>query len=466
MGGEYSGLQNEPGAPHNNFREYEFSDSLRGQADELVSRFPRELADIPGPFILAVSGGRDSNLLLYLFACLYRAGYLNTAPIAFHLHHGLRESAERDLEVAERECRRLDISFYFERRNVAGFSRRLKLGLEEGGRILRYRILARLAREIPGAMAVTGHHADDYLESLLMHLIRGGGPDALAGMDSFTTLEGVGVFRPLLYLSRSRIESLVAENNIPFCEDESNQDQSFLRNRLRKNVLPPLLREGLPPGTLWENFHERALPGLWDEARRPREGVSFLSLERIFFVGVNAAEARGALATAFRRLGLRPPDRNLLAELARQKSRGNSTGGDSGGDFRWNYQTGDYLIWAARSGPIWIFRKDSDWFSTPRMEIEPAAREGENSSVVVSIGDRSRRYEPGVGEEIRVGSAGLRTASQGAGGSQKLNKIYQSYRLPPPVRAHLPLVYDRREKRVVRICFSFWGDPALEDRLF
>ena len=186
---------------------------------EILRHFPASLFRIPGPFVLAVSGGRDSMLLLRLFTELRRENLIDSDPLVFHLNHGLRPEAERETELVRRAAREAGFSLREVRRNARIFSRRARLSLEEGGRRLRYRALSRICFSLPGSVAVTAHHADDFAESLLLHLTRGGGPGALNALPLFGNLAGLRVFRPLLCLDRARISELVREQRIDYLDD-------------------------------------------------------------------------------------------------------------------------------------------------------------------------------------------------------------------------------------------------------
>ncbi|MEQ9364002.1 MAG: tRNA lysidine(34) synthetase TilS, partial [Leptospirales bacterium] len=433
--------------------------------------------DRGGPCILAVSGGRDSMFLLYLFRELLDAGFLNYEPLVFHLNHGLREDARQDLDFVAREARRLDFAFYFQERKAAVFARRTGASLEEAGRILRYRALGRLRSSLPTkGWIVTAHHADDYLESVLMHLIRGGGPGAMNTLAFFSKVEGVPVARPLVAFSRARIKQLVAEQAIPFVEDPSNRSERFLRNRLRHGSVAALRGEGLEPVKLWRNFHDDPRDTIFepsetslraDSAKRP--GVQrasaggdsprdagahraaarpdYLSIDRRLFPEPPLAlsELKLIFDFALRRLGLAPADRNFLSAMG--------AGLAGRPDFRLAYLGGGFRVWSDRRGPVWIFRNDAAVLrparfasvadiDVQRVSPAPPASGGSRDALEIRFNGRARVYRLRPDESPAVFRPGLR-ARLGDGSHVSVRKLLREAGVPEPVREFLPLIVRR-----------------------
>ena len=117
--------------------------------------------------------------------------------------------------------------------DVSAFARSEQLSLEEAARIARYRFLREVAQGQPVAVA---HNADDQVETLLLHLLRGGGLASMVGMQP----RRGNIIRPLLAVHRSAILAYCREQAIVPVEDSSNADTHFLRNRIRHELLPLL----------------------------------------------------------------------------------------------------------------------------------------------------------------------------------------------------------------------------------
>lgn len=188
-----------------------------------------------GDRVLAgVSGGADSVCLLDLLRLVRQRFRLTLA--VFHLNHGLRDSSARDEEFVRQLCRDWRLELEIAHSDVAGYARRHKLGIEEAGRELRLRQLERAADRLACNRIALGHTANDNLETMLMNIVRGAGPNGLAGI----RIRRGRFIRPLLDIERQSVEAHLQSRGITWVEDESNQDRKFRRNRLRHDVVPVL----------------------------------------------------------------------------------------------------------------------------------------------------------------------------------------------------------------------------------
>ncbi len=190
-------------------------------------------------FLLAVSGGIDSVAMLAVFAaCQQYFGYrLEVA----HFNHGIRDASFAEEELMQTICTRLAVPLCMERGNTCLYAKEHKIGLEEAGRILRYAFFENLQNKKNNTILCTAHHAQDLCEDVIMRLIRGSVWPQLAGMSYFD--EKRRLLRPLLYVPKKELADLIFELNFPFAEDESNHDEQFMRNRVRKNIIPLLEQE-------------------------------------------------------------------------------------------------------------------------------------------------------------------------------------------------------------------------------
>ncbi|HTW91995.1 MAG TPA: tRNA lysidine(34) synthetase TilS [bacterium] len=201
--------------------------------------------------LVAVSGGADSVCLLDLLRLAQPRFNLKLA--AFHLNHGLRESAARDERFVRKLCQDWRVELVAARADVAGYAKRHKMGIEEAGRELRYRHMERAARKLGCGIIALGHTANDNLETMLLNLARGAGPRGLAGIpvtrtseshhkDTKTQRTRVRFARPLIDIERSQLEQHLRARGIGWVEDESNLDVNCRRNLLRHEVVPVMLR--------------------------------------------------------------------------------------------------------------------------------------------------------------------------------------------------------------------------------
>ncbi len=220
------------------------SDPFWDQVVAFIDQF--SLIPVQGRIIVGVSGGPDSMALLAVLERLrqQRSGFELWAA---HLHHGLRQTADRDEALVAACCAQWSIPFYSCRQDIARLAAARRQGLEDTGRQARQAYFAELAaRPAPvtdygdsgmeaGEVRIAlAHHQDDQAESLLLHLGRGCGLDGLAGMQP---RQGAYI-RPLLGVRRQAILDWLAARQIPWAEDETNGQPIALRNRLRLQVLP------------------------------------------------------------------------------------------------------------------------------------------------------------------------------------------------------------------------------------
>ncbi len=188
--------------------------------------------------IVGVSGGADSLSLLNLFM---RWGY---PVVAAHFNHLLRPEASDEARIVERAAETLRIPFALGGGHAADYAREHNLSIEAAARDLRYRFLFEQA-ETQGAQAVAvAHHADDQVETVLMHLLRGAGLDGLTGM-TYRSLPNpwsaaIPLVRPILGIWRAEIETYCSEQNLTPIIDATNANTTYFRNRLRHDLIPEL----------------------------------------------------------------------------------------------------------------------------------------------------------------------------------------------------------------------------------
>jgi len=189
----------------------------------------------PSPILtVAYSGGVDSTLLLHALAH-YRDRH-DLDVHAVHVHHGLSDNADSWLAHCERECRFLDIPFTA---NKVDIEQTTRTSLEALARNARYAALHDYCKQHNSILCL-GQHSEDQLETVLLQLKRGAGPQGLAGMGAFQWRNKVLTLRPMLQESKQDILSAAQQLNLNWVEDESNADTRFDRNFLRNEVLPLL----------------------------------------------------------------------------------------------------------------------------------------------------------------------------------------------------------------------------------
>jgi tRNA(Ile)-lysidine synthase len=186
--------------------------------------------------LVGVSGGADSLFLLNL---LSRSNY---PFIVAHLNHQLRPEAEDDAQFVENLTGRLGIPFILGKEDVVAFAERYGLSIEEAARHLRYSFLFENAKQVGAQAVLVAHHADDQIETVLMHFLRGSGLAGLRGMQYWSLpnpwSEEIPLVRPLLEFWREEIDQYLKDQNLEPIEDKTNRDTTIFRNRLRHELIP------------------------------------------------------------------------------------------------------------------------------------------------------------------------------------------------------------------------------------
>jgi tRNA(Ile)-lysidine synthase len=183
---------------------------------------------------IALSGGLDSSVLLYLFYTL-RSKEPRLNLRAVHAHHGLSIHADKWLSTCEMLCKAYQIPLLVSHLKI---KKTPQASLENVAREGRYEFFKGILKE--NECLVTGHHQNDQAETLLLQLFRGAGPKGLAAMPSMTAFGKGFLIRPLLSYKKAALLQFALDNQLKWIEDESNYDVNFDRNFLRSELMPLL----------------------------------------------------------------------------------------------------------------------------------------------------------------------------------------------------------------------------------
>ncbi|MGH8157579.1 MAG: tRNA lysidine(34) synthetase TilS [Rhodanobacter sp.] len=189
----------------------------------------------PAPLCVAFSGGPDSTALLHALAQLPQARARGLR--ALHVDHGLHADSADWAEHCRHFCATLDVPCDVLRVQVDTGK---GVGLEAAARDARYAALATQLRD--GEWLLLGHHRDDQVETVLLKLLRGAGPDGLGGMHALRPFGRGQLWRPLLDLPRQQLHDYIAAHALECIDDPSNADTRLARNQLRHEILPQLTR--------------------------------------------------------------------------------------------------------------------------------------------------------------------------------------------------------------------------------
>jgi len=196
-----------------------------------------------GSLVVAVSGGADSVCLLYALAQL--KDELNLQLHVAHFNHSLRGAeADADAQYVADLARTLKLPSTIEKRDINSYGS--TSSVEEKARVARYTFLAEVAASAGSKAVAVAHTADDQVETILMHLVRGTGLAGLCGMREVSTWEsspdesGTTIIRPLLGVTRKEVESYCGASKLTPRIDSSNKTPDYMRNRFRHELIPLL----------------------------------------------------------------------------------------------------------------------------------------------------------------------------------------------------------------------------------
>ena len=196
----------------------------------------------PGDRILVgVSGGPDSVCLLHILNRCRKEMALSLHIV--HINHGIRKrESKREEKFVSHLAGKMGLPITVKSLDVPSYARRKKLTVEEAARDMRYSAFEQLAGKLNAKKIALGHTASDQVETVLMHLLRGSGPQGLSGIPPLRKLGSTAIVRPLIEVGREEILNYLKENNLTFCLDSSNRKTEYFRNKVRLKLLP-LLRK-------------------------------------------------------------------------------------------------------------------------------------------------------------------------------------------------------------------------------
>lgn len=293
--------------------------------DQFLSLIRRHHVLQKGDTVVAgVSGGPDSVVLLHVLQRLSKEPGFSLRVIAAHLNHGIRLEAGEDAAFVARLAQQWGIEYVEKSVDVPAKAKEWHLALEEAARVARYRFLWETALHYDASAVAVGHHADDQVESVLMHWLRGAGLAGLRGMLPSSWLSelrlGPGemdagtrikLIRPLIESTRADIEAYCRLHGLEYRFDRSNLDLTFYRNRLRHELIPylerynPNIREVIRRSARviaqdYDYLHQQVLRAWSELVTEPEAGV--FQIERAAWAGLHPSIQAGLLREAIRRL--------------------------------------------------------------------------------------------------------------------------------------------------------------------
>ena len=190
--------------------------------------------------LVACSGGPDSMALLHLLQDIANHRHTKYELGVAIVDHSIRPESKDEVLWLRNQVESLGLPFYTATFDVPRLSKDQKLSEETVGRQVRYQWLNEISQSEGYDYIAVAHHKDDQAESILAHLIRGTGLNGLTGMAVVSYDYTVPVIRPLLDVTKSELLDYLADRDLTYCIDSTNDDISYQRNRIRHRIIPEL----------------------------------------------------------------------------------------------------------------------------------------------------------------------------------------------------------------------------------
>ncbi len=254
----------------------------------------------PGTYVVAVSGGVDSMVLLDMLR-----QHEGLKLIVAHFDHGIRSDSVEDRKLVQRIAMQHGLPFvYHEGKLGEGTS-------EAAARQARYKFLAQVKQGSNARAVLMAHHQDDALETAIINLIRGTNRRGLTSLKDHEVLQ-----RPLLHMTKRQLRAYAQAHRLDWREDRTNKDTTYLRNHIRHNVVSRLsIAQRQQLTQLIHQAHDinhRLEVQLINYLHmQPMRGV----LDRGMFIGLPHKVSREVLATWLRQHGINQFDKKALERL-------------------------------------------------------------------------------------------------------------------------------------------------------
>ncbi|TAL74096.1 MAG: tRNA lysidine(34) synthetase TilS [Rhodanobacter sp.] len=381
-----------------------------------------------GTLCVAFSGGPDSTALLHALAQLPQARARGLH--ALHVDHGLNPHSATWAEHCTQFCTGLALACTVVKVDARP---RHGEGIEAAARSARYAAFA--ARLLPGETLLLAHHRDDQVETVLLKLLRGAGPEGLGGMRETRALGAGTLWRPLLHaIDRAQLRAYVTALQLPCIDDPANADPRFARNRLRHEILPRLVASW--PGATDAIMHSAGLCRAAADALRTEWLAAFAQLHD---AATGSLDAAGwlALAPALReplldhwlhQRGLQAPTTAQRGEIVRQCAA----------------RVGQVpcVRWAGTELHVWQGRL---WAHHLAPAVDPhwhAAWHGETLALpdggTLALAPATARLPASLSVRLRRGGEHIKPA--GDAHTRELRDLFQQAGMPPWQRRTCPLI--------------------------
>jgi len=314
--------------------------------------------------VISFSGGKDSFLVALLYY-YWSQRFELPKPTLFYLDHCWRDTKE-DHVIIQNQSKILGFPLVIDTLDESTLELFSTTNKEEQGREARYLKLKTLFGYYN--YAVTGHHVLDYTESLIMHWTRGGGKKSTETLPIFSLIP-IKRFLPLVFFKDQELYLChqIIRDVYPVATDPSNEEERFKRNRIRKNIIPLLNKEGLSSFHLYWNFHSYQILD-WNDfdsvehlssADHPSlHGMDWLRIPRLTWELASHDKRYSLLLLHLNLLQISSLPKTVFVEFLTQMNKNTEVS---------QIQTNQVKILCQKTGDIWILKNDSDFYLPPKL---------------------------------------------------------------------------------------------------
>jgi tRNA(Ile)-lysidine synthase len=414
-----------------------------------------------GRFHVGLSGGLDSSVLLHILHQARPATELR----AIHVNHGLRPEAGQWARNCIDLCGRYGIEI--EVLNVDAHPARGE-SPEAAAREARYGAIERLLA--PGDCLLTAHHRDDQAETLLLQLLRGGGPAGLAAMPELAPFGPGWHLRPLLVFDRNILHQYATAAGLEWIEDDSNSELRYDRNFLRREIMPllrgrwPALTQTLARAALHQAEAAElleALAGLdFPQVHDPLRGTLAVSRLKL----LSPARLHNVLRHWCRLHAALPPSAAVLQQIVGAIGAADDrTPQVAWGSYEIRRHGNDLYLLDRITAPLadeYVWHLRNGGFSIPELKLKLYLPD------LLAAGLKLPEATETL--HIRFRDCGERITLQGRDHTHSLKKILQERTVPPWMRSRLPLLYDEagRLLAVLGLEPPIFAAPSAEHRVY
>jgi tRNA(Ile)-lysidine synthase len=398
-------------------------------------------ANAPPALCVAFSGGPDSTALLHALAQLPEARERDLR--ALHVDHGLHAASADWAKRCADFCKSIDVPLTTLRVQV---DHARGEGIEAAARHARYAAFAE--NLAAGEWLMLGHHRDDQVETVLLKLLRGAGPEGLGGMRALRSFAGGWLWRPLLETPREALRKYLSEKELSCIDDPANANLRFARNVLRREILPRIAANW--PHADASILHAaqlcRAAAAYIDAAAQTALATLRRDADTLDVAGwlVLPEALRAPVLDAWLHAhGFSEPPDAPRAELAKQAANASE---DSTPVVAWPGT--EVRIWDGRlhaTPPLAIPAADwhTQWYGAP-LELPPDCGELRLEAMhPASKHATGTPFDPPLTVRFREG--GERIKPVGDPHTRELRDLFQQARVPPWLRVRCPLVFENHE---------------------